>query len=480
MDIEFQKYTIRGLDRINVLLGKNGCGKSTVLKQLQNAVASSGKWASARYITPERGGVLSYNPSVEHNILNDATWLRSSRSVNQFTQFKEQTVTQYRQLELSVLRTVEIASKAGTTPKSYFSDYLERINGLLDNIEIRSIGTDNSFKLHDRESGAELSPKDISSGESELIALAIESLVFVQGVSKDTRGLLILDEPDVHLHPDLQARLVSFLAKLIDEFEFDIIMATHSTPILGELASSGEAKVCPMTARQTELTFESVDDIYQQLLPVFGAHPLTRVFSNSPTLLVEGEDDVRIWQQAVRSSNKRIQVYPVECGGLPLMAKYENRLVSIMNAVYDGATAYSLRDRDDKAENLDDMPPVKRMRLSCRAAENLLLSDEVLADLGVTWQMVSERINEWISVNAGHPKYDDMKEFAEQGFPRKVADLKNIRMILAGQILASNKPWEVIVGQAIGSLAQRKIKSVSEHSLASYLGEEVMKNLLSA
>jgi predicted ATP-dependent endonuclease of OLD family len=53
-------------------------------------------------------------------------------------------------------------------------------------------------------------------------------------VSADSRGLLLLDEPDVHLHPDLQSRLVKFLVKLIDEFDFDILMATHSTSILGE------------------------------------------------------------------------------------------------------------------------------------------------------------------------------------------------------------------------------------------------------
>jgi hypothetical protein len=59
----------------------------------------------------------------------------------------------------------------------FFSDYLQRINDLLDNIEIRSESTDGSFKMYDRESGEEIRPKDISSGESELIALAIEALV---------------------------------------------------------------------------------------------------------------------------------------------------------------------------------------------------------------------------------------------------------------------------------------------------------------
>jgi energy-coupling factor transporter ATP-binding protein EcfA2 len=303
-------------------------------------------------------------------------------------------------------------------------------------------------------------------------------------VSADSRGLLLLDEPDVHLHPDLQSRLVKFLVKLIDEFDFDILMATHSTSILGELAETSAANVCLMTARQKDLTFEPVDDIYKQLLPVFGAHPLTRVFSESPTLLVEGEDDVRIWQQAVRSANGALKIYPVECGGLPYMAKYEDRLARVMNAVYDGATAYSLRDRDDSELNINDIPPVVRMRLSCRSAENLLLSDDVISLVDLTWEVVQSRISEWFKNNSEkpHPKFDAMKSFVEQGMLRKSADLKELRMILVGQILASNKPWEVLVGQAIGNIAGAPTVNATDDpdSIRAYLGDEVVRRLLAS
>ena len=47
-----------------------------------------------------------------------------------------------------------------------------------------------------------------------------------------------------------------------------------------------------------------------------------------------------------------------------------------------------------------------------------------------------------------------MKAFADEGFKRKDADLKDIRMILLGDVLRSKKPWEVLVGKAIGKLTE--------------------------
>ncbi|OZE13436.1 hypothetical protein CH249_01450 [Rhodococcus sp. 05-2255-3B1] len=467
------------MSRINVLLGKNGSGKSTVLKRIDAGVpAATSDWTQSKYITPERGGTLSYEPTVDTNMAQIPTWIDDTRRANRFNQFREQTVAQYRQLELGVLRTVEQQTKMGLKVDLFFSDYLGQINGLLDNIEIKSTGTDVAFKMYDKTTGSEIPAKDISSGESELISLAIECLVFAQKVSKDGRGLLILDEPDVHLHPDLQSRLMIFLKDLVERFDFDVLLATHSTPILGELAKYTDAAVCLMTARQKSFLFEPIDDMYRQLLPVFGAHPLTRVFSDSPTLLVEGEDDVRIWQQAVRTAQGNLRMYPVECGGVSMMDGYETRLGQVLNSVYDGAVGFSLRDRDDSPEAIVDVWPVKRMRLSCRAAENLLLCDDVLAAVNLSWTEVVQSIGDWIDRYPDHLKSSKVLEFQNGGLDRKGFDLKEIRMILVGQILGSDKPWEVLVGQQIGRLAKSGSRHEGEHSLESYLGQKTMRELL--
>ena len=108
--------------------------------------------------------------------------------------------------------------------------YIDRINELLDNIEI-SRG-DPAFKILRKGTNVPIEPRFISSGESELISLAIECLVVSREVVRGKDNLLLLDEPDVHLHPDLQSRLIDFMKKLVDEVPFTVVIATHSTAIL--------------------------------------------------------------------------------------------------------------------------------------------------------------------------------------------------------------------------------------------------------
>jgi hypothetical protein len=65
---------------------------------------------------------------------------------------------------------------------------------------------------------------------------------------------------------------------------------------------------------QKELGFIPINKTLQDVLPVFGAHPLSNIFNQGPIMLVEGEDDERIWQTAIRSSNGKINTWPCETG----------------------------------------------------------------------------------------------------------------------------------------------------------------------
>ena len=52
--------------------------------------------------------------------------------------------------------------------------------------------------------------------------------------------------------------------------------------------------------------------------------------------------------------------------------------------------------------------------------------------------------------------------------------MKNLRNVFVG-VAGSPKPWEVAVGNAIADL--KESQGTSEHSLTTYLGEEVMAKL---
>jgi predicted ATPase len=469
MDIAAGEYQLTNLTKINVVLGKNGCGKSTLLKAVEDGLTTDGR---KRYITPERGGVLSYEPNVEQNLTSNEQWLGVTRRANQFNQFREQSVVQFRRLELNVYRGAETRGEVAN-----FGANVHRLNGLLDNIELRNV--DSMFKFFSKSSGDELPPGAISSGEAELVSLGIETLAFAHEIDPNKDNFLFLDEPDVHLHPDLQARLVAFLVSLVEDKHFTILIATHSTAILGGLADSQDASVAFMRPREQSLAFEQIGPVLKRVLPVFGAHPLSNVFNEAPVLIVEGDDDERIWQQAVRTSNGAIRVYPVGCDGVTGMSGYENEVRRIIGAVYENARAYSLRDRDDTEGEIDDEAPLVRMKLNCRTAENLILTNEILASCGLDWQEARVRIEDWIAANEPHPRYDAMVAFRDGGFDREGADLKDLRMLLTGVILNSTKAWEVLVGQAIARLEKASEGTTpAEGSLESFLGSKTVATLL--
>jgi energy-coupling factor transporter ATP-binding protein EcfA2 len=467
-------YSFKGLEKVNVILGKNGCGKSTALKSAQKSLEHSGNYGSTGYITPERGGSLIFDAGLAQNSTNEA-WLNNQLRKNQFTQFKERTLLQFRKLELLSLRELESTAGLRADASYGFQSIVDLINSLLDNIELRREGDD--FRIYSLPEGSKISPENISSGESELIALGIECLVFAKECKEGLPNVLFLDEPDAHLHPDLQRRLGRFLQSLVEAHGFTIVAATHSTSFLGAFESYKGVRISFMTAKQKEISFTPVTEVYRKVLPVFGAHPLSNVFNESPILLVEGEDDERVWQQAVRTSQGRVKVFPCSVDSITRLNEYEVEVARIIRSVYDNAIAYSLRDRDDSQEEIGDISPVVRMKLSCRAAENLLLADDVLSRLGTGWLQLVENLDVWLEHNAEHPHHSFMRMFKEGGYDRKRFDLKEIRNDIMG-VVGSSKPWEVVVGQAIGML-QEHIVAV-ENSLANYLGQKVVVNLLAS
>ena len=117
------------------------------------------------------------------------------------------------------------------------------------------------------------------------------------------------------------------------------------------------------------INFRCVSQQLSRIIPVFGAHPLTNVFNESPILLLEGEDDELIWQKAVRSSQGALKLYPCSVGTVDQFSHHEQEAAEILQAVYDNARGYSLRDGDGIDEEIEDIGCIVRMRLRCHAAE---------------------------------------------------------------------------------------------------------------
>jgi predicted ATPase len=476
MNIEFLDYKLLDVKKINTLLGKNGSGKSTLLTKLESHFEGN-QDKNIKYITPERAGTLKYEPNVERNIENNDNWLSQDRRKNQTTQFKQQSISQYRKLQLIYYQELDKDMKLRKNENHTFEKIiLGKINSLLENIEVKP--TTNGIETFVKGSTTKIPTEKISSGESELISLAIECLVFAKESNKEKQNFLLLDEPDVHLHPDLQYKLGLFLKELVDEYQLIVFIATHSTAFVGAFTDYNESTFGLVSFNKKEIEFKSINEVYKKVLPVFGAHPLSNLFNESPIFLVEGEDDLRIWQQAIRTSQGKLKIYPVDIDGIDRFSDYEKGVVDIINSIYDSPIAYSLRDKDDVEGDIDDIPPLKRYRLNCRAAENLLLSDEVLSFLSTDWDTLKTRLDNWLGSRKDHPRHGKMKEFKDSGYDRLSFKLKEIRNIIIGET-GTVKPWEVAIGQVIGKLVNGELpKDFSENKLSTFIGQDLVNELI--
>lgn len=480
-------YKLNDCAKINIIFGKNGCGKSTALKKITENLHGK-KEGLVNYITPERGGVLTYQANLEQS-MNSPDYKFNTRQNNQLRDFRQQSIIAFKNLQTSVNSELSnIAKKSrdngqkGMPLEDYvnhiFDDYIRKINLLLDNIELC---LDKGFFKVSTKDGIEVLPDKISSGESELITLAIECLSHNFESVAEKENILFLDEPDVHLHPDLQAKLMHFLKDLVEEGKFIVVIATHSTAIIGALEDYENVSFEFMKKGQVDFNFKKVLNEYKNILPIFGAHPLSNIYCSMPVFLVEGEDDVWIWQKAIRTSNGKLKIFPCATGSINEMLRYEKMVSETIASIYDGdiVMGHSLRDRDETPEgnNLDDYgkyDKIERFMLSCRCAENLFLTDQVLAKLETTWPKMVETISEWLSTSAEHPKYNVMQEFQTSGYNRKdFKGIKEIMNILVG--LVTDKPWQIVVGQEIGELVKSKASpnATVENSLANYLSSKL-------
>ena len=81
-----------------------------------------------------------------------------------------------------------------------------------------------SFRMND---GQPLRPEALSSGEQHILVLFFK-LIF------ERHHLVLIDEPELSLHPAWQVRFISDLEKIRELGRIDFILATHSPEIIGD------------------------------------------------------------------------------------------------------------------------------------------------------------------------------------------------------------------------------------------------------
>lgn len=193
--------------------------------------------------------------------------------------------------------------------------------------------------------------------------------------------------------------------------------------------------------------------------PLFGA----------PLLLVEGDDDYRIWSQVPRHHITNFAVIPTNGDEI---RKYQRTLETILGSLREPQghpLGYALLDGDKSLPQPNDMNPqqfVKFIKLNCLEAENLYLTAEVLQILGTVWHEAVQKIR------AESQAYGNKAPILYRApeWDRRNEDIKNVINEVVTILDPKSILWSVRVGTVLG-------RNKPSGELADFLGADVVNSL---
>ncbi len=174
--------------------------------------------------------------------------------------------------------------------------------------------------------------------------------VYTFALNKDI-DVLLLDEPDAHLHCSLQTRLFSKLNSIVKMNQRQILVATHSTEIIKnaplERIMDVNKKSCKYLNKPQQV-IKILSGLGSEYNPI-----LDSIIKTKRILFVENESDVLILQ----SFAKKLDIeWPSNLTPWPTASKHEyrNHVIDILKAQIDGVAMLSLIDRDNSDYNSID------------------------------------------------------------------------------------------------------------------------------
>lgn len=440
----FGSVEIRKLGHLTVFFGKNGSGKSLVLRSWRDSDRTS-----VHYIAPERVGSFNFNPNlIQAELTPDG---RSGAALSNIAMHYH---------DRALGRVASYLMKRGEDPQPHPDTAVSRIEDLLKDLlpgfQVKLQADDPPVVLTRTSETARVhSVDELSSGESQLLTLAIDlfTMAGMWALERSDKRILLIDEPDTHIHPDLQLRFAKLLRETAKIYSLQVVVATHSISLLAALtnvSSEGEVRLVYVQPNQRVLEGFPVDTIRRDLANCLGGHVLMGPLFGVPLLLVEGIDDYMVWSQAARGQAVSCAVLP--CNGDEIL-RYQKRLEEIFAALQeegDVPVAYALRDGDKALPVPNEQNRqafVRFVQLKCHELENLYLTNEVLSALGWNdWKTASEEVARRSS------SFGEKAErlSAAPGWERREVDLKGIISELATILDPKRVQWTTRLGSILG------------------------------
>lgn len=148
-----------------------------------------------------------------------------------------------------------------------------------------------NIQLINPENGEEIGFNYLSSGERIIASLAL--LLYYTQNRNQRKKLLILDEPDAHLHPTLTKQFFDVIQDvIIDKYDGQVIMATHSPSTVALAPEESIFIVSKVGDRIKKSTKDNALSILTENLPSFSVY-----YENRRQVFVESPNDVLYYEK---------------------------------------------------------------------------------------------------------------------------------------------------------------------------------------
>lgn len=199
------------------------------------------------------------------------------------------------------------------------SKMVDRINNALKSFNLRFyIELTNlrawsyEFRFHDIKNNRNLGDiNSLSAGEKSIIHLIFEAY----GRDDVNGGLVVIDEPEIHLHYQFQFEYLKILEKLAKEQDIQYIIVTHSEGFISNKTIGHVKRLSLNEERNSVVCNPNIREDQKKLIEILNNTWAARVLFLDRVLLVEGQDDEYFFRAVIKKLqpdlSQNITVYGV-------------------------------------------------------------------------------------------------------------------------------------------------------------------------
>ncbi|WP_230280776.1 AAA family ATPase [Croceicoccus sp. Ery15] len=285
-------------ERINVLLGSNGTGKSKLLQELRGQIPNI--LPDHKIINIEGGRALTMYDSLELNAQNFNKYRSYDTTFSQYSKKRAGTLQSrlfdgLKTLELlaensriehsdRVMEWLKVnpgrsADEVPRRPLDPMSRVFEAFNDIFPTITLQYSASDKRLRCNKGQH--RYGPTSLSDGEKQVFSVLVDVVELAE-----EKSILFIDEPELNLHPGLANRLWSSIESMLPQSMF--VYATHSVSFA--MRDSVEYLYVLSNSNENIQQIDNLDELSKSEQEELLGN-ITSLLSNKKSLVVEGQDE---------------------------------------------------------------------------------------------------------------------------------------------------------------------------------------------